>query len=156
VANYEQDMALVAVLPGKVDTRAMAEAVKEMLLAGITVKGSRVGVLGLTFKEDCADLRNSRVVDIIQELQSYQTDTHVHDPMASKHEAKHEYGIELCEWDDLQDLDAIIIATAHRQYKSMTPSAFKEKLKPHGLVFDVKGILDRGQCADIQLPLWRL
>ena len=134
----------------------VAEAVKEMLLAGINIKGSRVAVLGLTFKEDCPDLRNSRVMDIIAELKSYHAEILVHDPMASAHEAEEEYGVPLLLWDQLDQLDAIIIATAHRQFKALAPATLKAKLKPNGIVFDIKGILDRGQCADIQLPLWRL
>lgn len=134
----------------------VSEAVKEMVLAGIAVKESRVGVLGLTFKEDCPDLRNSRVMDIIAELLSYHIDVQVHDPMANPKEAEEEYGVELCSWDNLSNLDAIIIATAHRQFKTLAVTTLKEKLNPHGIVFDIKSILSREQCAQIQLPLWRL
>ena len=134
----------------------VSETVKQLMLAGITVKGARIAVLGLTFKEDCPDLRNSRVMDIIDELRSYQIEINVHDPIANAAEAREEYGVELCAWEDLPNLDAIIIATAHSQFRSLHASVLKEKLNTNGIVFDVKGILDRGECAATQLPLWRL
>ena len=81
------------------------------------VKGAKVNVLGLTFKENCPDLRNSKVVDVIRELQSFGCDVHVHDPIAEAREAEHEYGIRLTAWDDLpDDADAIVAAVSHSEY----------------------------------------
>ncbi len=134
----------------------VSEAVKQLMLAGVAIKGCRVAVLGLTFKEDCPDLRNSRVVDIIEELKTYHIDVSVHDPMADSEEAKEEYQVDLCSYESLNNLDAIILATAHRQFKALPVSDLKEKLNPNGIIFDVKGILDRDDCAAAKLPLWRL
>ncbi len=76
------------------------QTIKQMIRNGSQVKGAAVTVLGLTFKEDCPDLRNSRVIDVIRELESYGVDVHVHDPIADADEAVHEYGVKLCSWDD--------------------------------------------------------
>ncbi len=92
------------------------QTVMEMIRAGATVKGARVGVLGLTFKENCADIRNSKVVDAIRELQSLGVQVLVHDPLASAEEAMHEYGIRLAAWEEMQDLDALVLAVAHADF----------------------------------------
>ncbi|MCW8193268.1 nucleotide sugar dehydrogenase [Proteobacteria bacterium 005FR1] len=134
----------------------VSEAVKELLLAGVPVTGARIAVLGLTFKEDCPDLRNSRVVDIVNELKTYKVDLLVHDPLADRHEAKDEYGVEVCEWSDLKDLDAVIIATAHKQYKALPVAEIRSKIKEPGILFDIKGVVERSAAAAVNLPLWRL
>ncbi|MGQ9424702.1 nucleotide sugar dehydrogenase [Gilvimarinus sp. F26214L] len=134
----------------------VSEVVKEMLLKQVPVIGARVAVLGLTFKEDCPDLRNSRVADIINELRSYKVDLLVHDPLADRDEAKEEYGIDLCDWSQLTELDAIIIATAHREYRQIPVTDYQARLKASGLVFDIKGVIDRTAASAAQLSLWRL
>lgn len=134
----------------------VSEAIKQLLLHGVSVNNAKIAVLGLTFKEDCPDLRNSRVVDIIRELKTYNVQLLVHDPLANRDEARRECQVELCEWSDLNDLDAIIITTAHRHYRELAVSSFREKLNSPGLLFDVKGIIDRHAAAALDLPLWRL
>lgn len=134
----------------------VSEAIRQLLLHGVSMNNAKVAVLGLTFKEDCPDLRNSRVVDIIRELKTYNVQLLVHDPLADRDEARRECQVELCEWSDLNDLDAIIITTAHRHYRELAIRSFKEKLKSPGLLFDVKGIIDRGAAQAVDLPLWRL
>src|SRR5690606_41191013 len=89
--------------------------VKEMIAAGFGVKGEPVIVFGLTFKEDVPDLRNSKVIDVIRELQSYGADVHVHDPVADPTEAMHEYGVELTAWGDLPKAGAAVAAVGHRK-----------------------------------------
>ena len=88
------------------------QTVKQMIQAGFPVKGSHVNVLGLTFKENCPDLRNSKVIDVIHELESYGVTVHVHDPVALPDEAKHEYGVELIQWEHLPKANAIVAAVA--------------------------------------------
>ncbi|MEX1033997.1 MAG: nucleotide sugar dehydrogenase [Cellvibrionaceae bacterium] len=134
----------------------VAEVVKQLLLKRIPVTGAKIAVLGLTFKEDCPDLRNSRVVDIINELKTYNVDVVVHDPLADPGEAKHEYGVDLCDWAELAELDALIIATAHRQYKALPVADYRARLKSPGILFDVKGIVDRAAANAADLALWRL
>lgn len=129
---------------------------KQMLLHDIPVKGSKVAVLGLTFKEDCPDLRNSRVIDIIKELGTYAIDVTVHDPMADPEEAQQEYGVALTDFKAIRDMDAVIIATAHKHYKNLSIEAIKSLMKPTGLLFDVKAIVDRQAAKQANIPLWRL
>jgi UDP-N-acetyl-D-galactosamine dehydrogenase len=132
------------------------QTVKQMIANGSYVKGARVNVLGLTFKEDCADLRNSKVVDIINELKSYGADVHVHDPEADPAEALHEYGIHLSSWDDLPRADAIVAAVAHRKYQELTLEEICRKVVKHGCFVDVKSGFDRARFAAAGLQVWRL
>lgn len=132
------------------------ETVKEMLKAGRPIQGARVAVLGLTFKEDCPDLRNSKVIHIINELRSYGIEPLVHDAISEKDEAKHEYGVDLVEFSQLKQLDHIVLAVSHKQYKSITPEQYKAMLVPGGRISDVKCALDREAMAKVGITLWRL
>src|SRR4029079_4222899 len=118
------------------------QTVKHMIRNGSQVKGARVNVLGLTFKEDCPDIRNTRVIDVIQELKSYGIDVHVHDPVPDPNEARHEYGIELESWEQLPGADAIVVAVAHRQFIQTPLANFLTKLIEHGCFIDVKAKFD--------------
>ncbi len=117
------------------------KTIKLMLGAGISIKGATVNVLGLTFKENCPDLRNSKVPDIIAELESYGVKVLVHDPLASAADALHEYGIVLSEWGDLPCAEAVVVAVAHRQYAALTRAALLSCVLPDGCVIDVKSCL---------------
>lgn len=134
----------------------VSEIIKQMLLKEITVKGGTVALLGLTFKEDCPDLRNSKVVDIIRELKTYGVNVLIHDPLANKEEAKHEYDVELTDWENISDVDSIIIATAHKEYKALPLEKLQSVMKPSGTLFDIKGIIDREKAKQANLSLWRL
>ena len=93
------------------------QTVKQMIGAGHNIKGANVIVLGLTFKENCPDLRNSKVIDVIHELQSYGCNVLVHDPVAESAEAEHEYGVSLTAWDRLaRGPKPIVAAVAHKEY----------------------------------------
>jgi UDP-N-acetyl-D-galactosamine dehydrogenase len=132
------------------------EAVKQMLAAGRPIHGARVAVLGLTFKEDCPDLRNSKVIDIIKELQTFGIRPLVHDAIADASEAKHEYGVELASWDSLTNLDHIIVAVAHRAYREHQPDGYAKMLSEGGRISDVKGCLSRDKLAAVGVNVWRL
>jgi UDP-N-acetyl-D-glucosamine/UDP-N-acetyl-D-galactosamine dehydrogenase len=132
------------------------QTVKNMINAGSQVKGAKVNVLGLTFKENCPDLRNSKVIDIIQELQSYGIDVQVHDPMAEAAEAKHEYGVTLSTWDDLPQADAIVAAVAHREFLARPIGDYLAKVKDGGCFIDVKCQFDPAAIKQSGLTLWRL
>jgi UDP-N-acetyl-D-galactosamine dehydrogenase len=117
----------------------------------------RVGVLGLTFKENVPDLRNSKVPDIIRELHEYGVQVLVHDPIAEEEEAMAEYGIHLVEWDQLKDLDGLIVAVAHKRFSDLS---LQELLRPlrsrnQGVLIDVKSIFDPVQIPP-SLKYWRL
>ena len=132
------------------------QTVKKMINAGSQVKGAKVNVLGLTFKENCPDLRNSKVIDIIQELQSYGIDVQVHDPMAESAEAKHEYGVTLRSWDELPQADAIVAAVAHKEFLARPMKDYLSKVKSGGCFIDVKCQFDPKTVKESGLSLWRL
>lgn len=132
------------------------KTVKMMINAGHNIKNSRVGVLGLTFKEDCPDLRNSRVIDIIDELKTYGVDVLVHDPMAESDEAVKYYNVNLSSWDEMKELDAVIIAVGHSFYRNISVDTYAEKLIHRGCLVDVKSILDDAEAKRKGLNYWRL
>jgi UDP-N-acetyl-D-glucosamine/UDP-N-acetyl-D-galactosamine dehydrogenase len=132
------------------------ETVKAMIVNGVTVKGARVNVLGLTFKENCPDLRNSKVVNVIRELQSFGCEVSVHDPLGEPREAAHEYGISLTKWEGLPQCDAIVAAVAHRDYLSMPFERLTAKLKKGGAFTDVKSVYSPDMVKAAGFRLWRL
>jgi UDP-N-acetyl-D-glucosamine/UDP-N-acetyl-D-galactosamine dehydrogenase len=129
------------------------KTIQQMILAGRSVKGARVNVLGLTFKENCPDIRNSRVVDILRELAEFGVEAYVHDPLASRDEALHEYGVRLHAWDDLPAADALILAVAHREFLDRELSS---KVVKGGCLIDVKSVLDAASLRSAGLRVWRL
>lgn len=132
------------------------QTVKQMIQNGSSVKGAAVIVLGLTFKENCPDLRNSKVIDVIHELESYGCDVHVHDPVATPAEAMHEYGVGLTEWSGLPRADAIVAAVSHQAYLDMSPSRLVERLTPGGVFADVKSAYDPEVLSGLGVRVWRL
>jgi UDP-N-acetyl-D-galactosamine dehydrogenase len=132
------------------------QTVKRMIRAGHSVNGAKVVILGLTFKENCPDLRNSRVVDIIDELKSYNVDVYVTDPMADPEEAVHEYGVQLQSWDQLPQAQAVVLAVAHSQYQSLSVADFAAIMHQGAVVMDVKSKLDRSAFSNAGIELWRL
>ena len=132
------------------------QTVKRMIASGQAVKDANIVVLGMTFKEDCPDLRNSKVIDVIQELQSYGVKVHVHDPIADSDECLHEYGIGLTAWDRLPQAAAVIAAVAHQPYKDMGLPALLSKLQPGGVFSDVKSAYDPEAVREAGYTLWRL
>jgi UDP-N-acetyl-D-galactosamine dehydrogenase len=132
------------------------QTVKHLVRNGWQVKDVPVIVLGLTFKEDCPDLRNSRVIDVIRELQSYGAAVHVHDPVASSDEALREYGIRLTQWSSLPRAAGIVAAVSHRELKARPIADYLEKLLPRGVIADVKGQFDTTVLAEREVTLWRL
>ncbi len=132
------------------------QTIKRMIAAGQAVKDADIIVLGMTFKEDCPDLRNSKVIDVIRELRSYGVKVHVHDPLADNEECQHEYGIGLTEWDQLPQASAMIAAVAHQPYKQMGVAQLLGKLKPGGVFSDVKSVYDPAAVRQAGHDLWRL
>lgn len=116
--------------------------VKLLIQSGIRTKGARVAILGLTFKENVPDLRNSRIPDIVRELQEFGIQPLIHDPLANLEEAHKEYGIMLVDWQDLWNLDGIILAVSHQAYLEMTSEKLLGCVHPEGVVMDIKSILD--------------
>lgn len=130
--------------------------VKEMLRAGNAVLNSIVTVLGLTFKEDCPDLRNSKVIDIIRELEDYGVNVQVHDPLADAGEAKEAYGVELTAINDLKPANAVIAAVPHRFYRDMSTDTLAGLMDGNPVLVDVKGIFDELAMKSSGVRVWRL
>jgi UDP-N-acetyl-D-glucosamine/UDP-N-acetyl-D-galactosamine dehydrogenase len=125
------------------------QTVKKILARGNSIKGARVLVMGATFKEDVTDIRNSKVIDIIKELHSFQVDVDLVDPYASSDEMKHEYGVALVDQPG-KDYNAIIVAVNHEKYIKMTEADFKSLMKGgDGVLVDVKGLY-KGMINDLE------
>ncbi len=132
------------------------QTVKQLIHAGSHIKGAKVNVLGITFKENVPDLRNSKAWDLITELRAYGIEVFVHDPVADADEARHEYGIELMAWEALPQADAVIVAVAHDAFLSKPHRAYVEQMK-HGACFvDVKAKFDAAKFNAADFRVWRL
>jgi UDP-N-acetyl-D-galactosamine dehydrogenase len=130
--------------------------VKEMIASGSGIKGARVLVTGLTFKENCPDLRNSKVIDIIRELKTYGLEVVIWDPLANDHEAMEEYGVNLTKFSEVGKVDAIVAAVAHKQVVSTPLSEFQRISKPGIPFIDVKCAFDRQELIKAGFRVWRL
>ena len=132
------------------------ETVKLLIRRGSSVKGAVVNVLGLAFKENVPDLRNSRVIDVIRELESYGVRVAVHDPVVSAAEARHEYGIELSSWEELPVADATVLAVPHKEFLKRQTRDFISKTGKSGCLIDIKSKLDAQAVEEAGLAIWRL
>ncbi len=135
------------------------QTIKRLIQADKSVKGARVLVLGLTFKENCPDIRNTKVMDIVHELAEYGVEVLIHDPMADPAHARHEYGLEMVDLEDLAPVDGIVWAVAHRAFSEITPSKLKTLCSNGngaGLVMDVKCVLRREEVEAVGLGYWSL
>lgn len=128
----------------------VSQLVKAMLKKRIHVEGSRVLVMGLTFKENCPDLRNTRVIDIVKELAEYNIEVDVYDPWVNAAEAQHEYGITPIDTPELGKYDSVILAVGHHQFKALGAEGIRALAKPIGVVYDLKYILSTSE-SDIRL-----
>lgn len=130
--------------------------IQELIKAGHELSKSNVIVFGMTFKENCPDIRNSKVADIINEIKNFNIALQVCDPHADSHEVSHEYGFVLSEMSDLKKADAIIFAVNHDEFKSEYKDLIQKYLKPNGVVIDVKGMVDRDFLKNNKIATWRL
>lgn len=129
---------------------AASALIKAMIRAGLTIAGSRVLMMGLTFKENCPDLRNTRVVDLIAELEEFGCRIDVTDPWAEPDEARKEYGITLVSDPVPGQYAAVVLAVAHNEYACLSGAEYRELLQENGLVFDLKGVLP-AEYSDLRL-----
>jgi UDP-N-acetyl-D-galactosamine dehydrogenase len=132
------------------------QTIKRMIHCGSAVRKAKVNVLGLTFKEDCPDVRNTKVVDVIEELRSFGAEVFVHDPVCDASDVKREYGLQLHELDALPRADATVLAVAHRQFRAMSVEQFARLTVPGGCIIDVKATLPRAAFAAVGLDLWQV
>jgi UDP-N-acetyl-D-galactosamine dehydrogenase len=125
--------------------------VKMLITQGFPVKGARVGVLGLTFKEDCNDLRNSKVPDVLAELREFGIEALIHDSRGNPAEAKHEYGLTLNQLEDYKNLDGLVVAVSHKEYVQLGQAKLLGMVRDRGCFIDVKSVfspakMERGIC----------
>jgi UDP-N-acetyl-D-glucosamine/UDP-N-acetyl-D-galactosamine dehydrogenase len=134
--------------------------IKNLIKADIPVKGAKVAILGFTFKENCPDTRNTRVIDIVNELKEYGIKPMIADPEADVAEARHEYGIEFELIEDIKDMDAVVIAVGHNQFLNISQIAFSRMFKGSKnnkkVLIDIKGILNRKEYESAGYKYWRL
>lgn len=131
--------------------------VKQMIKGNKKIKGATVAILGLTFKENCPDVRNTKVIDIIKELKEYGIDVVVNDPAASNDEVLHHYGIKLSELEDINNVDAVIMAVPHKEYESLSLSKINGLYNGgEKVLVDVKGVFDIKEAEANSFIYWRL
>jgi UDP-N-acetyl-D-galactosamine dehydrogenase len=129
--------------------------VKQLVNANVPVKGARVGVLGLTFKEDVNDIRNSKVPTIVHELKEFGVEALLHDPQANAAETRHEYDLELSPLEELRALDGLILAVSHKEYLAMGVEAITGLLRDGGVFMDVKSAFEPSQVGS-RVRYWSL
>ena len=132
------------------------QTVKQMIANDLSVKGAPIIVLGMTFKENCPDIRNSKVIDVVRELQSFGARVLVHDPIASSAECEHEYGLGVTDWDSLPQAAAIVASVSHKEYADMGVDGLLRKLVPGGVFVDVKSAYDPVALQSAGPRSWRL
>ncbi len=132
------------------------KGVKLLIQSGHSMQNIAATVVGLTFKEDCPDLRNSKIIDIVNELKDYNVDVTVHDAMADSLEAQNEYGVTLTQWKNLPKVDLLVLAVAHIAYTKMGLDELLKNVKPGGVILDVKSILPKDEIKARGFILWRL
>lgn len=132
------------------------QTVKELIQAGFSIKGCNVIVLGLTFKENCPDLRNSKVIDVIRELESFGCVVHVHDPIAEAEDALHEYGVTLKAYEVLPQACAVVAAVTHAPFVQAGPGRWLDKLQSGGVFVNVKSAFDGAELQAAGVRVWRL
>ena len=135
------------------------QLVKKLIAADVPVKSAKVAILGFTFKENCPDTRNTKVIDIVRELAEYGVEPVIVDPQADGAEAAREYGVAFAELSQIRDLDAVVLAVAHREFRALTMEQIAELFRQDGsrrVLLDLKGILDRSACEQAGYSYWRL
>ncbi len=132
------------------------KGIKLVLKHGLDLSNLQAAVLGFTFKEDCPDVRNTKVIDIIKELEDYNAKVYCCDPVADKEDTKHEYGVNLTEFKDIPQVPLLIVAVAHQEFKKLKLDEILSKVKPGGVILDVKSLLPKEEIIKRGYILWRL
>lgn len=134
--------------------------IKKLIKADVHIKEAKVGILGFTFKEDTPDTRNTRVIDIVNELKEYDISPIIADPVADEEELRHEYGLTLSKTEDVKEMDAIILAVGHEEFRTLKQDDFNKMFKDTAnnkkVLIDVKSILERKEYENAGYQYWRL
>lgn len=132
------------------------ELIKLMLKAQTNIIGATIAILGISYKENISDVRNSQVVSMMDELTLYQIQVKIYDPVANKKDVQKEFNIRLSEWEDIHNVSGMVIAVAHDQFKTITKQQYLEKLTDKGILVDVKGITNPNEFKSSKIKVWRL
>jgi UDP-N-acetyl-D-glucosamine/UDP-N-acetyl-D-galactosamine dehydrogenase len=132
------------------------EIIKQMTQSGKQIRDTRVIMLGVTFKENCPDIRNSKIIDLVKELKEYGCVVNIHDPIARPAEVQHEYGLELTKWEDLPMAEVIVAGVSHDDYLDTPLSVLLEKLNSDGIFVDIKSDYSKKLITDMGFRVWRL
>ena len=130
--------------------------ISELTKIGLSPIGAKISILGLTFKEDCPDLRNSKVFKIIEKLETYKCSLTVSDYCANKGEAKEKYGVHLSDLNSIKNQDVVIVAVAHSSYKKLTEKDWRKILKTGGVIIDIKSIIPKKIVQTLNINYWSL
>ena len=131
------------------------QTLKQMIKANIRISDAKIGVMGITFKENCSDIRNSKVVDLIKELSDYGCHLSIYDPRASAQECERIYGISLQPFENAKDFDCLIAAVPHREFIELDVSVLYSKIKPGGVFVDLKSAYSDDGVSKNHINLWR-
>ena len=132
------------------------QTVKQLIKAGSPVKGAKVTVLGLTFKENCPDIRNSKVADLVRELEHWGVEVVVSDPWANPEEVRHEYGITLGTIDPAHPVDSLVVAVGHQEFRTMDLAAMRTLCRhDRPVLADIKALFDRHAAAELRFTVFR-
>lgn len=156
-AGYKANLILAGRKVNEYMPKFIAEnVVKQLAKLHVPIQKARVGIFGLTYKEDCPDIHDTRIIDIVHELEDYSMSVIVHDPIAEPAIAKREFNIDLKKLSQFKDLDVLIIMVAHKQYKQMDSKKILSTLKDKGVIMDIKGIIDTKKYKETDVTIWRL
>ena len=132
------------------------KTISELAKQGISPLGANITILGLSFKEDCPDLRNTKVVSIIRRLEDYNCNLTISDPNVIPREAEVQFGIKLQKISQIKNQDSIILAVAHKEYKRIKSEDWERLLKPNGVIVDIKSIFERDHFSNLSYRYWAL
>lgn len=132
------------------------QIIKTMLAADVHVLKAKVNILGLTYKENCKDLRNSKVFDVIEELEAFNIQVNLHDPHADPHQIYNSHGVEVSTWEDLEPANALVLAVPHQYYEEKSLNALLSKIKPRGVLIDLKHKVDKMRVLEQGIQYWSL
>ena len=145
-AGYYPDILLACRrINDSMGSHVASEVIKRMIQRGTTIAGSRILILGITFKENCADLRNTRVIDLAREFGDYRAKVEIHDPWAHAEEARREYGVDMVERPEAGVYDAIVVAVAHDEFRALGAAGARAYGKPGALLYDIKSLYPRDE-----------
>ena len=140
----------------KMGSYIVDKVISELARKGLSPVGAKIAIMGLTFKEDCPDLRNTKVISMIDGLEKFNCDVKISDSEASRDSAIESYGVSLCDLEDIKDQDAVIFAVGHKNYKSLKINSIRKILKSDGVLIDVKSIFNKKMFENTGITYWRL